>query len=113
MSLVKIAIMALQEAKDLQRYCLENEIEIFLNHNEKTCTRGCTVTVEVHANENDLENIQSIYSKQYQKSLDGLMFDPEIINSVFDPSAEFVTCPACGHIFPPTHLECPDCGLSF
>ena len=111
MELVKIAVMGLQEAKDLQSECRTRDVELVLNHDDKTCSRGCAVTVEIHAKESDLPVIQEVYSAKYKKILEGHDYDPETINSVFDPSAETVTCPACGHIFSPTNSECPDCGL--
>lgn len=103
--------MGLQEAKDLQKACQELGAEVVLNHNDQTCTRGCAVTVELHSAEKDLPIIQEVYSKMYQKNLEGLNFDPEQIQSVYDPSQESATCPACGYKFSTGHKECPDCGL--
>ena len=111
MEFIKVAVMGLQEAKELQQECLGKGIELMLNHDEKTCTRGCSVTVEIHAKEDDLAMIEEIYSLKYKKILEGHDFDSEIINSVYDPSAESVTCPACAYIFSPENKECPDCGL--
>ena len=113
MELVKIAVMGLQEAKDLQKECQGLGADLVLNHNDQTCTRGCSVTVEVHAHEKDIPVVQKVYTAKYQKSLKGLDFDVETINSVYDPSAESATCPACGHEFSTSHSECPDCGLAF
>lgn len=108
---VKIAVMGLQEAKDLQKACEEKGAEIILNHNDQTCTRGCAVTVELHAKEADIPIIQEVYSKNYQKLLEGHQINFDIIDSVYDPSADQATCPACGCQFSTVNTECPDCGL--
>ena len=54
MELHKIAVMGLNEAKLLQKDCLEKGVELVFNHDDKSCTRGCAVTVEVHAKEADI-----------------------------------------------------------
>ena len=113
MDLVKIAVMGLNEAKQFQKDCSAKGIELVLNHDDASCTRGCAVTVEVHAKETDLPVVQEIYSSNYMKLLEGHDVDPETLNAVFDPSAESATCPACGHTFSTTNSECPDCGLMF
>lgn len=107
----KIAVMNLQEAKDFQTMLKDKGIEVVLNHDDQTCTRGCAVTVELHGRDADLEKIQEAYTESYQKLLDGLEYDPEVVNSVFDTSQGEATCPACGHQFATTNAECPDCGL--
>lgn len=111
MDLVKIAVMGLNEAKDFQKKLKERSIDLVLNHDESSCTRGCAVTVEVHAKESDIPQIQEVYSENYMKSLDGLSFDSKIVNSVYDTSKGEATCPACGFNFSTTNTECPDCGL--
>ncbi|MBT4793441.1 MAG: hypothetical protein HON90_17850, partial [Halobacteriovoraceae bacterium] len=101
----------LQEAKDLKRECEALGAEVVLNHNDQTCNRGCSVTVEVHTTEKDLPVIQKVYSEKYAKLLAGHDVDFEAMNAVFDPAQENATCPACGHSFSTTDSECPDCGL--
>lgn len=107
----KITVMGLQEAKDFQAALRKEGVEVVLNHDDKTCTRGCAVTVEMLGREEDFPIIQSVYSRSYEKLLDGLEFDPEVINSVYDTSKGEATCPACGHNFSTSKTECPDCGL--
>jgi rRNA maturation endonuclease Nob1 len=111
MDLVKIAVMGLNEAKALQKQLEGRNVQLVLNHDDASCTRGCAVTVEVHAKESDVPTIQEVYSQGYLKSLDGLEFDPDIINSVYDTSQETAICPACTFEFSTTEKECPDCGL--
>ena len=111
MDLVKIAVMGLQEAKDLKKECKKLGADVVLNHNDQTCNRGCSVTVEILATGQDLEIIQRVYSEKYKKLLVGHDVDTEIINSIFDTSQENAVCPACGHNFSTSNQECPDCGL--
>ena len=111
MELIKIAVMGLDEAKDLKRECELEGVELVLNHNDQTCTRGCSVTVEVHAMEKDLPIIQTVYGKKYEKLLEGHDVNLEQINEVFDPSKADAVCPACGTKFSTSLSECPDCGL--
>ncbi len=103
--------MGLNDAKDLKKECEEKGVELVLNHDDQTCTRGCAVTVEIHAHEKDLPIIQQVYSAKYEKLLDGHDVDFEVINSVFDSSQAEATCPACGTKFSTSLSECPDCGL--
>lgn len=108
---VRIAVMPLNDAKNFQHDLQKEGVDLVLNHNEQSCTRGCTVTVEVLGFEKDLPKIIEVYENNYKKLLDGLDFDPNVINSVFDPSKATATCPACGRNFATTHTECPECGL--
>jgi hypothetical protein len=111
MELIKLAVMGLNEAKELKKDCEAQGAEIVLNHNDQTCNRGCSVTVEVHASEKDLPIVQKVYSEKYEKLLAGHDVDMNIINSVYDSSQDTAVCPACGFNFSTTNSECPDCGL--
>ncbi len=111
MEQVRLAVMPLSDAKEFQDQLKSKGVELILNHNEKTCTRGCTVTVEVLGYEKDIEVIARAYQDNYQKLTEGHEVNWEIANSVFDPNQESATCPACGHHFSTNLSECPDCGL--
>lgn len=113
MELIPLGVMGLNDAKAFQKKLKESGIELVLNHNEASCTRGCAVTVELMGRESDIVAIQKAYQAEYQKSLQGHDVDFNQMAAVFDPSAEEVTCPACGHRFKPEGSECPDCGLMF
>lgn len=108
---IRIAVMPLNDAKNFQENLKKEGVELVLNHNEQSCTRGCSVTVEVLGFEQDLPKIVAVYEANYKKLLEGHDFDVKIANSVFDPSKATATCPACGTEFATTHTECPDCGL--
>ncbi len=111
MELIKIAIMALNDAKDLKRDCEIRGVELVLNHNDASCTRGCTVTVEVHAQEKDLPVVQEVYNEKYRELLAGHDVNFEVMDSVYDPNQAEATCPACGTKFSTSLTECPECGL--
>jgi rubrerythrin len=109
--LIKMAVMNLQEAKQFQKELAAQDVSIVLNHDDKTCTRGCAITVEVHAREIDMPMIQKVYSEIYAKLLDGHDVNAEQMNAVYDTSQAEALCPACGHRFATGPSECPDCGL--
>ena len=108
---LRIAVMPLAEAKAFQDDLLKEGVELVLNHNEQTCSRGCSVTVEVLGYEKDLPKIVEKYENNYKKLLDGLDVNWEAVNSVFDPNKATATCPACATEFATTNTECPECGL--
>lgn len=108
-----IAVMPLQEAKSLKEQLLAQGIEIELNHSKQTCTSGCTVTVEVHANGFDIPNIIKFMDDEFKSLIESGDFNLENLNQTFDPSQETATCPACSHRFSTQLSECPDCGLAF
>lgn len=108
-----IAVMPLQEAKMLKSNLVNKGVEIELNHAKETCNRGCTVTVEVHANESDIPKIVEVIEQDFQSLIENPDFDAKNLDQVFDPNQSMATCPACTHRFATTLSECPDCGLSF
>ena len=113
MDLIALGTLGLNEAKDLRGKCEKQGIELVLNHNEASCTRGCAVTVEVLINPQDIEVFSKIQGEEYAKMLEGMDVNLEQINSVYDENSAEATCPACGTIFSTSQTECPDCGLNF
>lgn len=111
MEMIKIAVMSLQEAKSFQDQLMKKGVTIQLEHNEKTCTRGCTVTVELLGRQQDLPVIAEVFQSNYAKLLEGHDVNPEVVNSIYDPSKEIALCPACGTDFSTKLTECPECGL--
>lgn len=108
---LRIAVLPLNDAKNLQDDLQKVGVELVLNHNEQTCTRGCTITVEVLGYEKDLPQIIEVYESNYKKLAEGHDVNWEVANAVFDPNKSTAICPACGHEFATTHTECPECGL--
>ena len=113
MDLIKLAILPLEDAKRFKAQLATMGIEIFLDHNEQTCTRGCSVTVEVLGHEQDLEQISNVFQDNFKKLAQGQDVNWELMNSVFDPSQKKAICPACAFEFSTSEKECPDCGLVF
>lgn len=113
MEMIKIAVLPLMEAKSLQDQLRTHNVDIKLEHNELTCTRGCSVTVELHGKEADLPIISKIYHENFLKLLEGHDVNLEAMNSVYDPSKNVATCPACATEFSTDSSECPECGLVF
>jgi hypothetical protein len=113
MELIKVGILPLHDAKELQRILLSRNIPVELNHNGQTCSRGCTVTVELLAPREALAQVQSTLREQHQKLAEGHKVDWDLLEATFDPAKSQATCPACGTQFSTTSTECPDCGLCF
>ncbi len=113
MSSVLLGVMEIGQAKDVQAKLKKQGIETVLNTNDETCTRGCSVTVELWGEEKDLDSLREFFSSEYMKNLEGHDVNPELLNQVFDSSAQEVICQACGFKFSPEKSECPDCGLCY
>lgn len=111
--LIPIAIMPLAEAKLLKDQLHKQNIPLELNHEKSTCTRGCSITVEIYAHQENLPQIRKTLEENFKNMIGDAHYDLANFNHVFDPQSEKVTCPACSHQFSPTSSECPDCGLSF
>ncbi len=107
-----LGVMELQDAKRIQAELKNSEVNVELRHNDETCTRGCTIRVEMWGEEKNLELFQEFFFKEQARHVEGLEIDPNLINEVFDPTSEEVVCQACGFKFKPA-AQCPDCGLSY
>jgi hypothetical protein len=108
-----LGVMNLQEAKNHQLKLKSQGVELEFKTNGKTCTTGCTVTVEVWADDSHNEIINAHFQSDYSKHVKGLEPNIEHLASVFDPNAAEVVCQACGMKFSPQMNECPDCGLVY
>jgi len=113
MELIRVGVLPLHDAKELQRILLTKNVAVELNHNGQTCSRGCTVTVELLAPLNALEVVQTTLREEHQKLADGHKVDWELMEATFDPAQEVALCPACGTQFSTKITECPECGLCF
>ena len=61
----------------------------------------------------DANEALQIIGEDYKKNTDLDQYDLSHSASVYNPQASEACCPACGHTFPTTERNCPDCGLSF
>lgn len=113
MSKIIIGTMGIEEAKKIQDDLAQQDINIYLDHNPTTCTRGCSVTVEVACDETSISNVAEYFQKNFKNMAQDQMVNWELMNEVFDPNQEMATCPACGTKFRTTNTECPECGLCF
>jgi len=101
------------EGKRIQALLDERGIQVTLASNPESCKKGCKITVEVFAREKDLPAIREVLEAEKSRVFDGLEFDPELANEVYDPERGTARCPACGTQFSTVSKECPDCGLVF
>ena len=103
----------LKEAERLRSELAMRGVDIKLMHNSQTCSKGCSINVEVWADPNDLSVIDEVLAAQRERLLAGLTFDAKLLEEVFDPEKEQAICPACGTSFATALHACPDCGLVF
>lgn len=113
MDYLAFAVLPLDEAKSIEKELAKRDVRIKLAHNEKTCTRGCQVTVELLAIREDLMQIQEVLKERFMKALEGHDVNLNTLSEIFDESKAQATCPACGEVFSTTLLMCPECGLNF
>ncbi len=112
MSQVKIGILGLEEAKRLVHKAKESGLNLTLEYNDRSCQRGCAVTVELWTSEDDFHAISKMMNEDFKTHARGVV-DWEQTQTVVDVTKSEATCPACGCKFNPQNLECPDCGLCF
>ena len=109
-----LGVASVAKVEQLKSLVHGKNIRLEILYNQQSCsTGGCGMSVEVWVHPQDLPLIQEMMSKQLSQSLEGLDFDPNVVNQVFDPSKESAICPACGTQFSTREHECPDCGLVF
>jgi hypothetical protein len=108
-----LGVMELQEAMNHKLAMKQRGVNLEFKTNGKTCTTGCKVTVELWGKEGDSPLIQEHFKADYLKHVRGHEPNFEALSAVFDPTADEVTCQACGTKFSPKNQECPDCGLMY
>lgn len=106
----KVAQFPIHEAKRIQ-HLLRDSIAIELRHDDKTCSSGCTVTVEVWVEDVDTEKFFEFVQAEEKALLDDVNWDAA--EAEIDLNAETAICPACTSEFSPKTGECSTCGLRF
>ncbi len=101
------------EAEQFKSLMAKSSIEVALVHNASTCSKGCSIQLEIWAHPDDLPAIQETLTTNKIKSFEDQHYNPDLLDAVFDPEAEIATCPACATSFKTSHAECPECGLRF
>lgn len=105
----------LGDLRQLENLLRAERIAVRISADEQSCGKGCCPSnflLEVSRDDGAeaAKIIEAEYRRQtrlddHQTAVPG--------DAVFNPEAAETTCPACGHRFPPTSAECPDCGLNF
>lgn len=111
---VLIGTIEYNEAKRIKAALSEKGIELRLAGDSTACaSKSCRISLQVFSQTKDLPLVREFLIAEQQKVFEGLDFDPNIINEVFDPEQEQARCPACGTSFKTSSTSCPDCGLVF
>lgn len=108
-----LGVMPINLAERLVSLAASQGIQVEKIHNQKTCTKGCSISVEVWVDEADAAAVQSLWLADQQRNYLGLSFQEETIGQVYDTNKETAICPACAHEFKTSLSECPSCGLCF
>lgn len=102
-----------QKCEMMRHYLAGHGIEIATIHNKITCSSGCSTELEIWAHAADADQIDALLKELYQQEMRDHGYNADLLNAVYDPTAEEATCPACGIVFSTSHRECPECGLGF
>jgi len=76
-------------------------------------TMGHPTTYDFQVRREDAAEALHIIENEHKKATHLAHHDNNGSDYIFNPAAEKAKCPACGHIFPTTERNCPDCGLGF
>ncbi len=111
-SLVVIRKGRIFEMKQLQSLLQQDGIPSLIAAEGGDCIKGCCgPEVVLNVRLEDVEDAMVVLAGDFQRTTDLVSHDLRNVAAVFDTDSVEVTCPACGHRFPPTIPECPDCGL--
>ena len=103
------------DMKRMEALLNRKNIPTLFTGDESSCGKGCGCATNfiLHVRQDDVQDAQQVLADEFRKTTALDQHDISNIDSVFDPSAVEVVCPACGHNFPPSTGACPDCGLHF
>ena len=105
----------LGDMRHLEALLREERIAVRISADEQSCSKSCCPSnFLLEVSRDDAAEAAKIIEAEYRRQtrLDDHQA-PAPADAVFNPEAAETTCPACGHRFPPTSAECPDCGLNF
>ena len=118
--LVKIRRGPLTEMRHLSSLLHNVRIGTLLVGDLKTCGKDrfgnvipTPTAYDLQVKSEDANEALQIIGKDYKKNTDLDQYDLSHSDSIYNPQASEARCPACGHIFPTSEENCPDCGLSF
>ena len=85
-----------------------------VGEDDQSCGKGCCPsTFYMQIRREDAQDAFLIIKEEHHKNTVLHEHDTTHADAAFDPDAEQVMCPACGHNFEPSVATCPDCGLCF
>jgi len=104
----------LGEMRHLENLLRAERIPALLVGDESSCGKGCCAsTFYLQVRRQDAMDAVGILEAEHRRATGLCHHDTTHADSVFDPEAGEAVCPACGHAFPTTTSECPECGLCF
>jgi uncharacterized Zn ribbon protein len=102
------------EMKHLQELFEAERISSLIIGDDQSCGKGCCPsTFFMQIRKEDAPDAFMIIKAEHHKQTGLDEHDTTLADAAFDPDAEQVMCPACGHNFEPSVTTCPDCGLCF
>lgn len=112
--LVPIQRAPLADLRSLETLLGRERIAVRISAEGPSCGKGCSPgNFLLEVSRDDAPDAARIVEAEYRRMTRLDDHGPINTDAVFNPEAEEVVCPACGHSFSPTSSECPDCGLSF
>ena len=113
--LVGIRQGPLADMKRIEALLNSERIATLLVGDESSCGKGCGCASSfiLQVRREDAQDALMILADEFRRSTALDHHDISHADSIFDPLAAEVVCPACGHSFSPAVGACPDCGLQF
>jgi len=113
--LVSIRQGPLRDMKHMEALLQAERIPALLVGDESSCGKGCSCATSfiLQVRREDAQDAFMVLAEEFRRSTALDSHDVSHADSVFNPLAPEVVCPACGHRFPPAAGACPDCGLQF
>lgn len=113
--LVSIRQGPLADMKRMEALLQSERIAALLVGDENSCGKGCSCATSfiLQVRREDAQDALMVLAEEFRRSTALEYHDITHADSIFNPLAAEVVCPACGHCFPPAAGSCPDCGLQF
>lgn len=113
--LVSIRQGPLPDVKGMEGLLQSEGIPTLLIGDESSCGKGCGCATSfiLQVRREDAQDALQVLAEEFRRSTALDSHDITHTDSVFNPLAPEVVCPACGYRFPPAAGACPDCGLQF
>ncbi len=111
---VSIRQGTLNDMKHLENLLKAENLGVLIAGDENSCGKGCCASnFFLQVRKEEAYDALKILEAEFLRTTGIEYHDTTHADSVFDPKAGEVVCPACGHAFSPTSTSCPDCGLQF